>query len=32
MKNKKRAIIVLISWIIGSGVGWIVAEYIVRAI
>ncbi len=32
MKNKKRAIIILIAWVIGSGVGWIVAEYIVRAV
>ena len=32
MKNKKRAIIILIAWVIGCGVGWIVAEYIVRAV
>lgn len=32
MKNKKRALIILAAWIIGSGVGWAVAEYIVRAI
>lgn len=32
MKNKKRWIIILIAWIIGSGVGWAVAEYVVRAV
>jgi|GEM_PF-6304751 len=32
MKNKKRWIIILIAWVIGSGVGWAVAEYVVRAV
>jgi hypothetical protein len=37
MKDKKsvynkRLIIILIAWIVGSGIGWLVAEYAIRAV
>ena len=31
MKNK-RLMIILIAWVIGSGIGWLVAEYVIRAV
>jgi hypothetical protein len=31
-KINKKLIAILIAWAIGSGVGWLVAEYAIRAV
>ena len=32
MNKNRKLMIILIAWVLGSGAGWLIAEYIIRSV
>ena len=32
MSKHKKLLIILVAWVLGSGAGWLIAEYVIRSV